>query len=84
MRKLLLLLVLLFGMPGCRDDCTTSETRCDGQKAQICTGNHWVTMQDCEVVSQQSGSPFACCPYPGDDGGTPAGHTCLPSCGGDL
>jgi hypothetical protein len=81
MRKLLLVMVLgMFGTTGCRDDCTPLETRCSGQLAQICgSDRNWETMQDCSQV----GSGFACCLYPGDDGGTPAGHTCLPTCGGD-
>lgn len=79
MRNLLLLLVLL-GTTGCRDECQVGATRCDQEVAQICGSDHrWEAMQDCTQVVP----PFACCLYPGDDGGTPAGHTCLPSCGGD-
>lgn len=77
--------VLLFLVPlvlaGCpTDDCMPNETRCYGNRAEICgSDQRWRVFLDCEELGGAM-IDWTCCWLEEDfDGGIPAGHGCIES-----
>jgi len=72
-RALVLLALLVTGCP--RQQCLVQDTRCVGQRAEICTaGGEWHPLADCAAAGGQ-------CALAHDEvNGTPVeGHACVPA-----
>jgi hypothetical protein len=63
------------------DGCTPGATRCSGNVAEICDADgSYHELADCDLVSEQSGAPFACAFVDETtEDGRITGHTCVPA-----
>lgn len=77
---LVLVVLMLLGAMGCKgEECSVGETRCSSAGVEFCDGaGHWADLADCQEVSAQQQTLWACCPVDlGMDGKTL--HACLPA-----
>ena len=73
----ILALAVCFGAVACDDGCEPNETRCNGQKIEICdSSDNWVESMDCADVWDVV--DWACCDVAGLDGYYDQDNTCLP------
>ena len=63
------IIVMAYVISGCDDGCAQNETRCRGDRAEMCSsGGDWTLLADCSEIE---GAAFACCADPA------GGYNCM-------